>query len=120
MSSFTTVPLFEKVKGKYWIVRRKFTYHVGSKYSKDKIHIPYGFKTDFASIPRLLWGILPPAGSYMKAAVVHDLLYQTKTRSRKEADDIFLEAMGVLGTKWFVRHMMYYAVRWFGFMAWKT
>ena len=44
----------------------------------------------------------------------HDYLYSTHERSRKEADDIFYEAMLVLGTPKWKAGAMYRAVRMFG------
>ena len=118
MSSFTSEPLLEKCKGKYWIVKRPFSYHVGSRYSNFKIKIPYGFKTDLASIPRPFWAILPPDGfGYMKPAILHDYLYQSKMVSRAQADGIFLEAMTVLGVNPFVRGIIHSAVRLFGWLG---
>lgn len=40
--------------------------------SHDVITIPADFETDLATVPRLFWALLPPNGSYEKAAVVHD------------------------------------------------
>jgi hypothetical protein len=96
---------------------KSFSYDVGSEGSGDTITVPEGFQTDFASVPRLFWWIIPTWGSYGNAAVIHDFLYQNGLRTRKEADDIFLEAMGVLGTSWLTRHIMYWAVRIFGYFA---
>src|SRR4051812_5700781 len=39
------------------------------------IRVPAKFVTDLASIPQILWNILPPIGAYDAAAVVHDYLY---------------------------------------------
>ncbi|GAI33030.1 unnamed protein product, partial [marine sediment metagenome] len=66
-----------------------------------------------------LWTFLPAWGKYGKAAVVHDYLYQTQTRTRKFADDVFYEAMLVSGTKPWKAMAMYRAVRLFGWLAWK-
>ena len=132
MSSFTTrlevTPLDD---GRKWKVIRTFRYHVGSRDSGAVITIPAGFITDFASSPRIFWSIVSPWGKYGKAAIVHDLLYHIHgfiedrpngfTRwpvTRKEADDIFLEAMEVLGVKPWRRKLMYLAVRAFGWLAW--
>jgi hypothetical protein len=41
---------------------------------RDVIHIPGGFETDLASVPRVFWALLPPQGAYEKAAVLHDHL----------------------------------------------
>ena len=83
--------------------------------------MPGGFITDFASVPRGLWNIFPPDGKYTQAAVLHDFLYSNKgdvpkgkNRSKKECDQIFMEAMEVLGVPWMKRHLMYRAVRLFG------
>jgi len=35
------------------------------------ITVPAGYRTDFASIPRLVWPLLPPVGRSGKAAVIH-------------------------------------------------
>ncbi len=140
MSSFTSQPWFEPVPdSKFWIVRREFTYHITSKYGKYKVIIPFGFKTDFASVPRLFWWLVSPWGRHGKAAVVHDRLYQSirimltdplyksmfdyfdyaQKDPRKFSDDIFLEAMGVLEVKNWRKYPMYWAVRLFGWFAWQ-
>jgi hypothetical protein len=85
-----------------------------------RIIVPAKFSTDFASVPRGLWNIFPPLGRYSPAAVVHDYLYRTQTRSRKLADDVFLEAMRVCGCNWFTCRTLWSAVRSFGWLAWKN
>jgi len=91
---------------------------VGYEGSRDRVTVPAGFVTDFASSPPAVWSLIPPWGKYGKAAVVHDYLYQTKARSRKEADDIFREAMVVLQVDSVRVFLMYWAVRLFGWLAW--
>lgn len=87
----------------------------------DLVEVPAGFETDGASVPRAFWAIFPPYGPYFRAAVVHDFLYSVgNTRFyRYESDDIFLEAMESLGVPWVKRHIIYRAVRWFGWAAFK-
>lgn len=34
--------------------------------------VPAGTRTNFASIPRFFWRVLPPIGNYDEAATVHD------------------------------------------------
>ena len=75
------------------------------------VSVPKGFVTDFASVPRILWPIFPPAGPWCEAAVVHDYLCCTGTCSRFLADAIFREAMYQLGVPIWRRVAMYYAVR---------
>lgn len=43
---------------------------------------------------------------------------QFNYRTRKQADDIFLEAMGVLGVNGFKKHVMHKAVRGFSWLIW--
>jgi len=118
MSSFTSPLIVSPLPdGKRWKLVRPFIYHVGSEYSKDEIKVPTGFITDFASSPPHIWIVIPPWGKYGKAAVIHDYLYQTASRTRKEADDIFKEGMQVLGVDKVRVFLMYWAVRLFGMWA---
>ena len=115
MSSFTQPLTVTKVGNRLWEIDRSFRYYVGKEDSDFYIDIPKGFMTDFASVPRIFWIIFPPDGKYTQAAVVHDFLYlKQHLDSRKEADDIFLEAMKVLEVPKFKRMAIYTAVRLFG------
>ena len=119
MSSFTT-PLDIRAldDGKTFQVVNPFRYRIGDVKSKNIITVPEGFKTDFASVPRILWNILPPWGKYGKAAVLHDYLYYSGMFERKECDKIFLEAMKELGVGWIARKTIYSGVRIGGWIAW--
>jgi hypothetical protein len=119
MSGFTKALVVSPLAdGKTWVIVRHFGYDVGAENSGDHIGIAIGFKTDFATVPRPFWIILPKWGRYGNATVIHDWLYWTQTRQRREADVIFLEAMGVLGVSSLVKYPMYWAVRLFGGLAW--
>ena len=83
------------------------------------ITVPAGFETDFASVPRLFWRLIPPWGRYSAAAVVHDYLYATASVTRYEADRIFLDLMKRLGVPLWKRRLMYRAVRLGGWASWK-
>ena len=82
------------------------------------IVVPQGLVTDFASVPRFLWSILPPIGKFSKASVIHDYLYIRQVGSRKWADKVFREAMLVNKTNKTLVWLYYYGVRWFGWYAW--
>ena len=119
MSRFTDVLVVSPLAdGKTWVIVRDFWYDVGAENSGDHIDVAIGFQTDFATIPRLFWAILPKWGRYGNATVIHDWLYWVQTRPRREADAILLEAMGVLGVTSLVKVAMYWAVRLFGGLAW--
>jgi hypothetical protein len=120
MSRFTEVLLVSPLAdGKTWVTRKEFGYDIGEEGSGNTIDVPIGFMTDFASVPRLLWAILPRWGKYGNAAVIHDYCYWDQSRSRKESDLIFREAMQVLEVLACTRSLMYWAVRLFGYFAWQ-
>lgn len=114
MSSFTTDPRLDFIGNYRFRLAEPFEYHVGEYPSEEVITVPVGFETDFASVPRLLWSILPPHGKWAKAAIVHDYLYVNAICSKAYADGVFYEAMGVLGVPQMKRKAMYLAVRLFG------
>lgn len=120
MSRFTDPLLVTPLPdGRTWVIERDFGYDVGSENSGDRVNVPVGFETDFASVPRPLWLLFSPWGVYGNAAVIHDYLYTTKARTRENSDKIFSEAMGVLKTPRFTRWCLYHAVRWFGWSHWR-
>jgi hypothetical protein len=79
-----------------------------------------GFRTDFATIPRVLWPWLGhPAAEFAQAAVLHDWLYVTMAAgSRARADAVFREAMRVLGVAAWKRWLMWAGVRLGGAGGW--
>ena len=117
MSSFTE-PLTVTKHGRWWVTAKQFTYYVGEDKNSVTITVPRGFHTDFASVPRVFWIILPPDGKYTQAAVLHDYLYSEQICERKTADRIFINAMKVLGVPLWKRRVMYRAVRMFGWIPW--
>lgn len=85
-----------------------------------KHEVPVDFVTDFASVPRFFWRLIPPWGPYIGAAVVHDWLYATHAMTRQEADAVFLDLMKQLSVAAWKRSVMYAAVRAFGRGAWDS
>lgn len=80
--------------------------------------VPAGFETDWASIPWIFWNLpgFDSDGPAAVPAVLHDYLYSLRggepyNKSRRECDDIFLEAMQLVGVTWLNRHIIYQAVR---------
>ncbi len=122
MSQFTTPLIVKHLDGRLWELAEPFEYHIGEYPSEQIVRCPSGFKHDFASIPRLFWAILPPTGLYGKAAVIHDWLYRNQwftEGNRKQADQIFLEAMVVLGVPKWKRVVIYNSVRACGWNAYR-
>lgn len=116
-SDFRTPLRLEYIDGRDWKIIQYFRY-VSEDVLERAVVVPRGFVTDFASIPRFLWRVLPPTGKYGKAAVIHDFLYRTEAgATRAQADAVFLEAMSDLGVGFLKRYAMYLAVRLFGSRA---
>ncbi len=42
--------------------------------NRDRFVVPAGFRTDFASVPRLVAWLIPRYGTYTLAVVLHDWL----------------------------------------------
>ncbi len=63
MSQFTEALVVSPLAdGKTWVVVRPFGYDRSVEGSGDRIQVEIGFMTDFASVPRPLWVILPKGG----------------------------------------------------------
>lgn len=115
-----------------WALQRPMTYWSGAKLD-ERITVPAGFVTDLASIPRLVWSFYPPDGPWVKAAVVHDFLYDTQgdgrwngregvaralPYSRAEADGILLEGMVARDVGRWERLVIWLSVRLGGGRGW--
>ena len=133
MAGFLSPLELEYIDGSTWKITAPFEYHIGAADGHDVVTIPTGFVTDFASVPRVLWNVLPPTGSYGKAAVIHDWLYQMRVifvddgsrttlryASRAEADAVLLEGMRVLGVNTFTTWIIYAGVRIGGWVPWNA
>ncbi len=95
-----------------YAIDRKIVVNIDGK----NIVVPEGFKTDLASIPRILWSVFPPQYSkYVYPAIVHDFMYETGlTKTRKEADDIFYNLLVNNKVTKPVAFIMWVSVRLFG------
>lgn len=133
MGVFNDKLVLVQIDGDKWETNRDLEYHVGAKNSEERIFVPARYKTDLASVPWPATLFIPKSGAYNPAAVVHDFLYQRKGKilvkdsqgntypkfyTRKECDEIFLEAMIALGVNSFKARIMFSAVRTFGWKGW--
>lgn len=101
------------VDDKYWLVEEDYYYQC----SLGTIIVPKGFKTDYASVPRIFRNIINSYGKHGRAAVIHDWLYSKECPlniTREKADKIFLEIMEEWGVSKLKRKFMYRMVRLFG------
>lgn len=84
------------------------------------VTVPEGFRTDFASVPRLPFAYWLFGNAADEAAVIHDFLYTNfaKGITRKQADEVFAEASKVLKVAAWRRGPMWLGVRLFGGSHW--
>ena len=112
MSYFETALVAEAVDGG-WMLHEELVYH--SDILGRVVTVPAGYKTDLASVPRLLRWIVPVANAKnRKAAVVHDYLCthgDGVVKNQKQSDKVFREALGVLGLGRFKSGILYFSVR---------
>ncbi len=79
----------------------------------DRFVVPTGFRTDFASVPRIFVWLIPTYGRYTKAAILHDFLCDESKAGRFDRDDadgLFRRAMRELGVPFLRRWIMWGAV----------
>lgn len=115
----------ERGDKKRWVVTQTVTFEVDFKGSGVTVTPPLGLQTDLASVPKPALPIFNRFGLWTVAAVIHDFLYAGHTVmngseipvTRKECDQIFLDAMLVSGVKKSRACVMYAAVRTFGSYA---
>ena len=79
----------EYMGGKKWATLSGLTVDVCG----ERIVVPEHFVTDLASVPQWLWWIFPPFGRYLRAALVHDYVYERRMFSKSVCDRMFLTLM---------------------------
>lgn len=103
--------------GEYWVLGNDLVFPIRD--TGQRIVVPRGFVTDFASVPRIFWTFFPKHGEYTRAAIVHDFLYWEQRCNREQADELFdivMEDSDVDSTS---RFTIYAAVRVWGSSAWE-
>ena len=87
------------------------------------LHLPAGFKSDGASVPRFFWRwVFPPGDSRaLLAAFAHDFVYRTHPDgwTKQDADKMFYVLLRKNGVPYFNAKRAYWGVRFFGGPSWK-
>lgn len=84
--------------------------------------VPKGFKTNFASIPKVFRCFIEPTGKWTNASVLHDYLYEVGYKigvSRKQADKLFYDAMIDSFVANITANIMWFCVRAFAYFHYK-
>ena len=83
---------------------------------RDRFVVPAGFRTDFASVPRVVAWLVPRYGAYTLAVVLHDWLVDEGIDSgavtARQADGLFRRVMRESGVPVLRRWLMWAGVRW--------
>lgn len=87
-----------------------------------RVTVPYGFRSDGASVPRFFWRwVFPPGDTRaLRAAFVHDWIYRTHPDgwTKAEADQLFRELLIEDGMPERYARRAYWGVRLFGGDSW--
>jgi len=82
----------------------------------ERFVVPAGFRTDFATVPRVVTWLVPRFGAYTLAAILHDWLVSEGLRTgvvtSRQADGIFRRVMRESGVPVLRRWIMWAGVRW--------
>jgi Protein of unknown function (DUF1353) len=114
-----TLKLEEVRPGRTWRLLEDLEYEVTLDGENYKIIVPAGYQTDGTSIPPALRIFLAVWGSYGRAAIMHDFLYERlrtvgSFMTRREIDLAFYNLMRSCGTRRLLALLLWSAVRLFG------
>jgi len=105
-------PWYYLIEPIYWIPNPDQRAHF------QRVEVSKGFVTDLASIPPIFYSLLRPDGEYAYAAIVHDYLYWTQTRTRLMFDEILKSSMEDFDVDKLKIQAIYRGVRAFGERFW--
>ena len=106
--------------GRFWVTVNQEHFTLSTD---TEITIPAGYMFDGHSIPVPFNAFINPYSADMRAALLHDWLYDRKdkgdcTYTRKQVDLEYLYEMEACGTNWFRRYTLYTGVRLLGWIWW--
>lgn len=117
LAVFQSTLKVEQIDARNWKLLETFIYD--SDVVAQRIIIPAGFVTDFASVPRVPIAYLLFGGRANSAATVHDWLYTTGMFPKRQCDAVFYEAMRASGVRLDIAWWMWLGVAWGGGRAWR-
>lgn len=108
--------------GDHWRLYQPYSLRFPAAWSTTLkgVDVPAGFRFDLASIPRLFRWFCEPYELSILAPLVHDFLYRNHATTRAEADRLLRLIANEQGVGWWRRNLAYWAVRLFGWLAWRS
>ena len=119
---FPEKPAVRPLKGSDYELAQQFFFPAKVGGWSVVVRVSPGFRTDGASIPRLLWRVFgsPYDPDIFPAAIAHDALYRGEVLPRKDADAAFLAMMARSGVRRRKRRLVWLGVRLFGWLTWRS
>ena len=117
---FPEKPIVRPLAGTDYVLAEDFYFPATVSGWDVTVHVMPGFRTDGASIPRLLWPIFgsPYDPDIIAAAIGHDALYRGRIVPRRDADNAFRDMMEANGIPARKRRRIWLGVRLFGWITW--
>jgi hypothetical protein len=103
-------PLVRQSGDRDWVVEEEIVYRGRTQ----TFVVEVGFRTDFASVPRIFTWLIPTYGRYTRPAILHDKLCKLARNgdlSRVDADGLFRRSMRELGVAFLRRWLLWAGVR---------
>lgn len=113
-----------------WLQLRQ-PFRIYSAVLQNEFEVPEGFESDGRSSPRATWGIVPPVGPTLWAAVPHDYFYKMGGYTiagtdifipilQEQADEVYRELLILKGYTRARSWWSWWALRRFGCRAWNA
>lgn len=106
-------------RGRFKFYLRKLSEDITVTAFDHTFKVPKGYKTDLATVPRILWFLFPPFGADEVAFIVHDYMYEYKKElpyTKRQMDYIMRIVQSYTGANFIRRWFMWLAVALFGFL----
>lgn len=114
-------PSLTAVRGRpVWTMTCTMMFYHGPRENEYWVNIPSGYATTGASVLSFMRNWLRPCDQGGQAVIIHDFLCKERRVRDKgvkhvisiaKADEIFLEAMEVIGVPWLKRRLLFWAAR---------
>ncbi len=117
---FPEKPAIRPLEGADYVLTEDFYFPAKVGEWDVEVHVMPGFRSDGASIPRILWPIFgsPYDPDIIGEAIAHDALYRGEIVPRKDADDAFRKMMRERGRiRAWKRRRIWLGVRLFGWLT---
>lgn len=98
-------------QGDEWVLLEPFWFTWVGQGETIHRHIPAGFVTDGASIPRFYRWRFSPTGKGFRAAVAHDWLYREAVVPRGVCDQVFRDGLAFCGENGWNQRVIHAALR---------